>query len=94
MTSINKLTQNTELFPDDLLVIWDYDNERTRSISADTIKEYTDSNGVNAKAFVGGKIENNILLTNWVESLVAINRLLADAHTSAPEKKESFSWKT
>ena len=51
MTSINKLTQNTSVNPNDLLVIWDSDNQRTRSISAESIKEYTDPNGVNANAF-------------------------------------------
>ena len=65
MTSINKLTLNPSVNPDDLLVIWDYDNQRTRSITAESIKNYTDENGVNSKAFVSGKIENNILtMTN------------------------------
>lgn len=38
MTSINKLTKNSIVNPGDLLVIWDEENQRTRSISYDTLK--------------------------------------------------------
>ena len=61
MTRINKLTQNPELFADDLFVIWDNDNQRTRSITAETLNKYTDANGANAQAFVNGYIQDGIL---------------------------------
>lgn len=61
MTRINKLTQNPELFADDLLVIWDEDNQRTRSITAQTLEKFTDATGVNAQAFVNGYIRDGIL---------------------------------
>ena len=61
MTRINKLTQNPELFEDDLFVIWDNDNQRTRSITAETLNKFTDANGANAQAFVNGYIQDGIL---------------------------------
>lgn len=39
MTSINKLTKNPAINPDDLLVIWDAENQRTRSVSYNTLKD-------------------------------------------------------
>ena len=39
MTSINKLTKNSVINPGDLLVIWDEENQRTRSVSYDTLQE-------------------------------------------------------
>ena len=61
MTRINKLTQNPELLADDLFVIWDNDNQRTRSITAETLNKFTDANGANAQAFVNGYIQDGIL---------------------------------
>ena len=61
MTRINKLTQNPELLADDLFVIWDNDNQRTRSITAETLNKFTDAQGVNANAFVNGYIQDGIL---------------------------------
>ena len=61
MTRINKLTQNPELFENDLFVIWDNDNQRTRSITAEALNKYTDANGANAQAFVNGYIRDGIL---------------------------------
>ena len=61
MTRINKLTQNPELFEDDLFVIWDNDNQRTRSITAETLNKFTDANGANSQAFVNGYIQDGIL---------------------------------
>lgn len=62
MTSINKLTQNPTVNTDDLMVIWDVDNQRTRSITAETLQTLLDSSGVNKNAFVSGKIESGILI--------------------------------
>ena len=39
MTCINKLTKNSVINPGDLLVIWDKENQRTRSVSYDTLQE-------------------------------------------------------
>ena len=62
MTSINKLTKNQSVNDPDLFVIWDSDNQRTRSIEASNLAESLGLNSVNAKAFVGGRIENNTLI--------------------------------
>jgi len=61
MTRINKLTQNPELLADDLFVIWDKDNQRTRSITAETLNKFADANGANAQSFVNGYIQDGIL---------------------------------
>jgi hypothetical protein len=37
MTSINKLTQNPELKPNDLFPVWDAENSRTRSASMEAV---------------------------------------------------------
>lgn len=57
MTSINKLTQNKVFNSDDLVPIWDQTNNRTRSVSAETIKEFTAVDEV-----VNAKIVNDHLI--------------------------------
>lgn len=62
MTSINKLTQNTELKSSDLLPIWDAENSRTRSASMETISSYIINNTDVGLAYKSLTIEGGDLI--------------------------------
>lgn len=56
MTRINKLTQNTGLNDIDLFVIWDSTNERTRSIRAESIRDYFQGDTVIDVEIINGEL--------------------------------------